>query len=141
MWRKKGHQKTPYPAAFTAVGDECEAYLAGQLAFYLQDTGRTVPPVAWLNQVVHGTAAELSLLAVERSDVIGLVAWRKALGYLSRILFERARATGRPIGELQELLVPLELELFGDPDAVLLDADDVVRLALARLYELPELSA
>jgi hypothetical protein len=35
----------------------------------------------------------------------------------------------------------LELELIGDPAAAHLDSAEVIRLALARLYELPELSA
>ena len=68
--------------------------------------------------------------------------WRRAVGYLSQMLLERADETGQPIERLQqELLVPLELELMGDPSAVRLDAADVIRLTLRRLYELPELSA
>jgi len=81
-------------------------------------------------------AATADVYAVQPST------WRRAVGYLSRSLLERARETGRPIDRLQrELLVPLELELIGDPAAAHLDAADVIRLTLARLYELPELSA
>jgi hypothetical protein len=146
MWhRRRGdngdHRIPPLPEI--GVGDECEAFLSGKLAAYLQCRNRPVPPVGWLNQVVHGTPNELAFLASSaNSYAIQPAMWRRAVGYLSQMLLERANDTGRPIEQLQqELLVPLELELMGDPSAVRLDAADVIRLTLRRLYELPELSA
>jgi hypothetical protein len=147
MWRRRKRDREPKPerddVLDAGVGDECEAYLAGRLAAYLHELGRPVPPVAWLNQVVHASPRELSLLAiVETTSTIQASPWRRAVSYLARSLLERARKTGHPIGHLQrELLVPLELELIDQPDSALLDPPDVIRLTLARLYELPELSA
>jgi hypothetical protein len=145
MWRRRkredGDDGVPVPE--TGVGEECEAYLSGRLAAYLQCRDRPVPPVGWLNQVVHGTPNELAFLAsCANSYAIQPATWRRAVGYLSQMLIERAEETFRPIEQLQqELLVPLELELMGDPTASELDAADVIRITLRRLYELPELSA
>lgn len=145
MWRKRkgddGDHGPPLPE--TGIGDECEAYLSGRLAAYLQCRNRPVPPVGWLNQVVHGTPNELAFLAsCANSFAVQPAMWRRAVGYLSQMLIERADETGRTIETLQqELLVPLELELMADPAAVLLDPADVIGLTLRRLYELPELSA
>src|SRR5687768_13436655 len=110
MWRKRkqGREPTVNAAGFgPGVGEECEAYLAGQLAAYLHDTRRPVPPVGWLNQVVHATPNELALLAVGTADRVQATTWPGAVGYLARTLLDRARETGRPIDELQmELLLP-----------------------------------
>ena len=142
MWGRRRTDRDPTgkdPGFDTGVGDECEAYLAGRLAAYLQWVGRPVPPVGWLNQLVHATPAELSFLVTADVYAVQPSTWRRAVGYLSRSLLERARETGRPIDRLQrELLVPLELELFGDPAAAQLDPADLIRLTLARLYEFPQ---
>ena len=91
---------------------------------------------------MHATPAELVILANELGDDVPPMAWRRTVGYLARSLLERSRETGRRIEQLQqELLVPLELELIGDDAATSFDAADMIRLTLARLYELPELSA
>lgn len=145
FWRKRKcdqERAATHPAFGSGVGDECDAYLAGRLAFYLRELGRPVPSVAWLNRVVHATPEELVILASEAEDTDQPVAWRRTVGYLARTLLERSRETGQRIDRLQqELLVPLELELIGEPSAARLDSADMVRLTLARLYELPELSA
>jgi hypothetical protein len=145
MWRRRKEDPEPEHRATgleAGVGDECEAYLAGHLASFLAARGRPVPPVGWLNQVVHGTPRELSALAVTGStETLQPSRWARAVGYLARSLLERARETGRPIEELQrELLLPLELELIARPDAADLDEADMIRLTMVRLYELPELS-
>jgi len=149
MWQKKRDDdatQSTAPAApdsfCTGVGDECEAFLAGQLAAHFLNRHRPIPPVAWLNRVVHATANELAILAVGTSDTFQPGTWARAVSYLARIVQERARETGRPVNEIQrELLLPLELELIGDPESVKLDAADLIRMALARIYEQPELSA
>ena len=144
MGRKRKSEDADHGAAVpeTGLGDECEAFLSGRLAACLQLRSRLVPPVGWLNQVVHGTPNELAFLAsCANSFAIQPAMWRRAVGYLSQTLLERAEETGRPVAGLQQdLLVPLELELMADPAAIELDAADVIRLALGRLYELPELS-
>ena len=145
MWRRRkgedGDRGEPLPE--TGIGDECEALLSGRLAAYLQCRNRPVPPVGWLNQVVHATPNELAFLSSgANSFAVQPAMWRRAVGYLSQMLLQRAEETGRPVEQLQqELLVPLELELMGDSSAGALDAADVIRLTLRRLYELPELSA
>lgn len=143
-WRKRRRDReaAASPPAFFTIGDECEAYLAGRLAYHLQGLGRPVPPVGWLNLVVHSTPAELVILGNELGHSVPSSGWRRTVGYLARSLLERSRETGRPVDRLQqELLVPLELELIGDDAAAQLDSADLIRLTLARLYELPELSA
>jgi hypothetical protein len=145
VWRKRKQTREPAhePSVFSAgIGDDCEAFLAGRLALFLRASGRPVPPVGWLNQVVHAGRSELFRLASENGTVTGSLAWRRAVGYLARSLLDRARETSRCVEDLQrELRLPLELELLGDPNAVRLDSADMIRLALTRLYELPELSA
>jgi hypothetical protein len=145
MWRRRNGRREPdrrVTGVETSVGDECEAFLAGQLGAYLHRSGRPISPAGWLNQLVHGTTNELALMAVGSHPSLDPSNWQQAMAYLARSLLERARDTGRPIGELQrELLLPLELELLGNPDAVDFDPADVIRLTLARLYELPELPA
>ena len=149
MWRhrkqsrEQSRQPAAVPAGFeTGVGDECEAYLAGRLAAYLQRSGRPIPPAAWLNQLVHASPTELVFLAAEGADVIQPSPWHQAVGYLCRSLLERAAEIGCPVDGLQrDLLLPLELALIGNADAAELDSADVIRLTLARLYELPELPA
>jgi hypothetical protein len=145
IWRKRKRDLEPavaHPAFGSGIGDECDAYLAGRLAFYLSELGRPVPAVAWLNRVVHATGSELVILANETDETDQPATWRRTVGYLARTLLERSRETGHRIEQLQqELLLPLELQLIGDATAVGLDSADLVRLTLARLYGLPELSA
>jgi len=94
-----------------------------------------------VNHVVHATPDELGLLALGCGAAPPPSSWHRAMGYLARSLLERSRETGRPVAQLQAtLLLPLELRLIGDPTAVHLDPADMIRLTLARLYELPELS-
>ena len=146
MWRRKKDNDATAgtdPVAdclSTGVGDECEAFLAGQLVAHFLNRRRPIPPVAWLNRVVHATANELAILAVGITDTYQPGTWTRAVSYLARTVQERARETGRPVDEIQrELLLPLELELIGDPGSVKLDAADLIRVALARIYEQPEL--
>jgi len=94
-----------------------------------------------LNHVVHATTDELAILALGTTDMLQPATWQRAVSYLARSVFERARETARSIDEIRhELLLPLELELIGDPESANLDAADLIRLALARIYEQPELS-
>lgn len=142
MWWRREREPRERRIFDASVGDECEAFLAGQLVAFLRHTGGPVPPVAWLNRLVHATSTELILLAGGAADAVQPAAWWRAVSYLSRSLLERARDTGVPVEQLQrELLVPLELELIGDPAAAQIDAADLIRVTLARLYELPELLA
>jgi hypothetical protein len=120
------------------LGDECEAFLAGQLAAYLLDAGRPIPTYAWFNQVVHATETELMVIAAGSPDTLQPLAWRRTVARLARTMLERSEETGRHVAELQcQLLLPLELELAGDPDRAGLEAGDLLRLALCRLFEFP----
>lgn len=146
MWSRRNQRPKPKdwtPTGFeSGIGDECEAFLAGQLAAYLRRSGRPVPPVGWLNQLVHATPSELAVIAVGSEPAVHSSSWQRAVGYLARSLLERSRETGRPVGDLQwEVLLPLELELLANPQARDFEPADVIRLTLARLYELPELPA
>ena len=47
-----------------SIGDECEAFLAGQLVEHLVAHGREVPTWAWLNKLAHASVAELERIAM-----------------------------------------------------------------------------
>ena len=143
MWRRSRRDRWEDHNDDTGLADECEAFLAGRLGAFLQEAGRPVPPVAWLNEVAHATPEELAELAASAPPpTFHPSSWRRTVGYLSRSLLERARETGRDIDTLQrQFLVPLELELIGRPESAGLDPADVIRITLTRLYELPDRSA
>lgn len=152
MGRKKGTDLSKVAARVTAggagegvgavpatgIGDECEGFFAGRLAAYLVDAGRPVPAFAWLNQVVHAGEVDLAVIAAGSPETIQPPSWRRTTAHLAESLLVRALDSGRPVASLQqELLLPLELELVADPDSALLDAAEVMRLALSRLFEIP----
>lgn len=47
----------------SSIVSDCERFLAGRYAQHLQSEGRTVPHWAWLNQLSHGSAADIQSLA------------------------------------------------------------------------------
>jgi len=96
---------------------ECEAFLSGHYAQFLDGSNLRVPDWAWLNVLAHGSQDDIRALA------IGEPAWRissetsvwhEALSFLAQELISQATRQGRALAVLQRsTLVPLELELAG----------------------------
>lgn len=95
------------------IGDECEAFLAGRWGAELRRTGAPVPRWAWLNQVAHGTPEELMLLVRHLAGTLRFLdEERWAAGFVAAELVGVAARTGRPVAELQRVLVEQELALL-----------------------------
>jgi len=116
------------------LGDECEAYLRGEWAEYLAARGEAVPRWAWLNRVAH--APEPALRLPRRSPAWSAQhddGWTEFRFSVTELLLKQAKATGRPVDELQAtVLVPIELALFArDESRLPADAVLVVRILAA----------
>jgi len=97
------------------LGDECEAFLAGEWAEYRRTRGRDVPAWAWLNRVAHAPAHVL-VLAI-RTPVYGRETdeWSRLRTCVVESLFRQADEKRMTVAELQRAaLVPIELALFAD---------------------------
>jgi hypothetical protein len=104
------------PARPPGVGEECDAFLAGDWAEHLAAHGAPVPAWAWLNRVAHGGVDELR--ALTRAPGWGhapLDEWDRLRACVADTLFQRARQASMDVTGLQlSVLVPLELMLLGD---------------------------
>jgi hypothetical protein len=98
------------------VGEECDAFLAGDWAEHLAAHGEPVPAWAWLNRVAHGRIDELR--ALTRTPGWGhawMDEWDRLQACVADTLFQRARQLSSDVATLQlKVLVPLELMLLGD---------------------------
>ncbi|MGH9074194.1 MAG: hypothetical protein ACRDZQ_08750 [Acidimicrobiales bacterium] len=99
----------PWPLA-----GECEAFLAGRYAEYLEGQGVGVPMWARLNRLCHLDEAGVLALAEgraprrRREDPV----WTAALAYLAEEVLTTAARWGTTVAEVQRsVLVPLELGL------------------------------
>jgi hypothetical protein len=96
---------------------ECEAFLNGSLAEYLDDRGLVVPVWAWTNLLAHGGPEQIiecvsSPKQTRRSDRD----WSVAQSLLAFEIFDLLEA-GYPLEELQQdVLIPLELEMASRPE-------------------------
>ena len=113
---RRGHRvrsETGTPEEWELVS-ECEMFLLGGYAQYLDRRDGIVPAWAWLNALAHGGLDAVANLASSSPSWQGLLAvtatWQKALSYLAqevRCVAEDAAA----LADLQaSTLVPLELE-------------------------------
>ena len=100
-----------------ALVGECEAFLSGHYAQYLDGENLGVPDWAWLNVLAHGTPDDIRALASgEPAWAISsdTSVWHDALSFLAQELTDQATRQGRALAGLQRsTLVPLELELAG----------------------------
>ena len=96
---------------------ECEAFLAGRLAWVLEGEHRTIPAWAWCNVLAHCSAEQLAQMAAGRmlGAFTAAGAWERGLCFLARELLAQADERGCEPAEVQrDALVPLELEMTRD---------------------------
>jgi hypothetical protein len=98
------------------IGDECDAFLAGEWAEHLAENGQPVPQWAWVNQVAHGSEERMRDLATQPAWRLAKQdEWTRLRACVADALFSRARQNGATVAEVQlHVLVPLELMLLGD---------------------------
>jgi hypothetical protein len=91
---------------------ECEAFLAGGLAEYLDERGIVVPVWAWTNLLAHGTPEQITdCVCAPVQPRCSDRDWGVARSLLAFEIFDLMEA-GYPLEELQQdVLIPLELEL------------------------------
>jgi hypothetical protein len=95
------------------LGDECEAFLAGEWAEYRLARGQVVPPWAWLNRVAHAPANGLVLAIRIPSSARETDEWTRLRTCVVESLFRQAEENRMTVTELQRAaLVPIELALF-----------------------------
>ena len=92
---------------------ECESYLSGQYAEYLERRNKRVPNWAWLNVLAQGSPQTFRSLAAENVPIGGIgmrsSAWWQAVGFLAGEILTQ-RIDDRGLDELRRsVLVPLEL--------------------------------
>jgi len=131
--RRRRQDRQEDQAVRLGVGDECEAFLAGGMVEYQTATGRPIAGWAWLNRLAHARGAELLIIASGgfESDP---PPWRDALAYLAREALERAETQGGITQVQRQLLVPLELQLIGDPAALRMRPGELVARVLDVLH-------
>lgn len=117
---------------------ECEAYLSGRYARYLEETSRPVPGWAWLNLLARGSEADIAALASGEACDPGPTVWQQALSFLALELLSRAAQQGRTLEELQRsTLVPLEFRLAKRGTPPYLTPATFVSIVLAALSRHP----
>lgn len=110
-------RKRQRDTAGEALALECEAYLTGTLAEYLEERGTSVPVWTWTNLLAHGTESQIadSLHRPSKPRRTGR-SWRIARSYLAFEVLDLV-CEDYPLEELQaSVLVPLELELAAHPE-------------------------
>ena len=93
---------------------ECEVYLSGSYAEYLETRERSVPNWAWINLLAHAGADELRELSARATFSPGLrgrtAAWWQAVAFLSAEILSRIEDVEQLDELRRSVLVPLELE-------------------------------
>jgi hypothetical protein len=125
-----------------ALVTECEAFLSGRSAQYLDSQNRLIPVWAWLNLLAHGSERDIAVLAAgewespRRASATSV--WRQAFAFLAQELLNQATRQGRPLAEIQRsTLVPIELELAGPRAPTFLKPAGLVTSVLRALTEHP----
>ena len=101
-----------------ALVGECEAFLHGTLAEYLDEQGVVVPVWAWTNLLAHGLPEQVTDCVCSPSYPRNSDGdWSVARSLLAFEIFDLMEA-GYALEELQQdVLIPLELELAARPEA------------------------
>ena len=117
------------------LGDECEAFLAGEWAEYRAAHHEEVPHWAWLNRVTH--APETALRLAVRAPGWGqrpIDDWTRLRLCVVDTLLEQAANKAVSVAELQHsALLPLELALFADEETSQLTDAELLARSLAAL--------
>lgn len=93
---------------------ECEAFLSGHWAKFLDDSARAIPLLGWLNVMAHGSVR----------DIRSAARWSH-LPFVDAMTCEvlRAAPDDETLRRLQqEALIPLELRLLRTEDRALLNS-------------------
>jgi hypothetical protein len=102
-------------SAGQGLGDECEAFLAGEWAEYRRARRQDVPTWAWLNRVAHAPAHGLVLAIRVPASARQTDEWTRLWTCVVEALFRQADENGMTVAELQRAtLVPIELTLFAN---------------------------
>jgi hypothetical protein len=125
-----------------ALVAECEAFLLGRSAQYLDSQNLPVPVWAWLNRLTHGDTQDIAALADgdwEPSPRFSATSvWPQALAFLAQELMSQATRQGRPLAELQRsTLVAIELDLAGSKAPAALKPSSLVTMVLKALADQP----
>ena len=99
---------------------ECEIYLAGAYAEFLDSKDRRVPNWAWLNVLAHSRhdqLCRLSLQSAPSSLFTPSGSWWRALGFLSGEILARATNDDELDFLSRSVLIPLELSYLADGHA------------------------
>ena len=95
------------------LAEECEAFMAGHYAQYLDHDGQSVPDWAWPNVLAHGSEDDIRDLATVGPRP-GDAGCRRAWAFLAQEVLVEAERRACSVATLQHSnLVPLELE-FAD---------------------------
>jgi hypothetical protein len=117
------------------LADECEAFLSGHYAQYLNDDGRPVPEWAWLNVLAHGSEDDIRAFATGGPRLRDAT-WHHALAFLAQEVLNEAARRGGTVSDLQRsTLVPLELELAATDTRSDMQRAQVVGSVLTTLAE------
>ena len=111
MWMRRAPKEPEQPGG---VGDECEAWLAGEWAEYRTARGQGVPSWAWLNRVAHCPEQALRLMTRMPAWTYRNDEWFRLRGCVAESLLKQAAEKRVSVDELQRsVLVPIECEMFG----------------------------
>lgn len=110
-WRHDDVETVEVTAPAEAVGDECDAFLAGRLVPFRWPDGTPTPVWTWLNETAHGDIEQIVAVASQTiTEETGVPERTRTL--LARALLGVGPRSGVPALQ-QRVLVPLELELVG----------------------------
>lgn len=97
---------------------ESEAFLFGRLAEELEAAHEPIPGWAWLNMLAQGSPRQLRAMAggALLRQFEAAEAWERGLCFLAREILALVDEHRCTVEDLQrQVLVPLELEMTGDP--------------------------
>ena len=118
---------------------ECEIYLAGEYAEFLDSKDQRVPNWAWLNVLAHSRRDQLRRFSSHSAPSFLITpsgSWWQALGFLSSEILTRA-PNDRELDVLsRSVLIPLELSYLAQGSAPRRPGD-LVRVVLQALDERP----
>lgn len=124
MWQRP---KPPPAEAGTQLVNECEAFLSGTYAAYLQAQRMPVPAWAWINRLAHGTQADIERLAANDNGDTPEALTSCIAAHLIAVTHQR----GISLDSLQHNnLIPLETLLVASEHAGAVppeDQDDLAR--------------
>jgi len=93
---------------------ECDVYLSGGYAEYLETRERNIPNWVWINFLAHARADQLRELSTQAGFSPGLprrtAVWWQAVAFLADEILSRAEDDEELDGLRRSILVPLELD-------------------------------